>query len=84
MNNWLDDLIDRYYHFLRERTAVVTDTGTEWAVIHTPFTSLFNDTLEVYAKNENGKITLSDDGETMKNLELTGASLLRSPKKRFS
>lgn len=82
MNNWLNDLIDQYYQFLRGRTSVVTETGTEWSVIHTPFIGLFNDTLEVYAKKENGRIMLSDDGATIKNLELTGASVLRSPKRK--
>lgn len=82
MNTWVNDLIEQYYRFLKERTAVVTDTGTEWVVISTPFLGLFNDTLEVYAKRDNGKILLSDDGITLKNLDLVGSSVSRSPKRK--
>jgi hypothetical protein len=82
MNLWIDKLIDDYYKFLKERTAVITDTGTEWAVISTPFIGPFNDTLEMYAKKHNNIITLSDDGITLKNLELQGISLTHSPKRK--
>lgn len=80
--NWVNELIDKYYEFLKGRTAVVTETGTNWAVISTPFVGLFNDTLEVYAKKENNKIVLSDDGVTIKNLDLIGSTLSRSPKRK--
>lgn len=82
MNNWINELIDKYYDFLKGRTALITETGSNWAVISTPFIGLFNDTLEIYAKKENGKILMSDDGVTLKNLELAGASLSRSPKRK--
>lgn len=82
MNQWINELINKYYDFLKERTTIVTDTGTDWAVISTPFIGLFNDTLEIYAKKDNGKILMSDDGVTLKNLELTGAAIARSPKRK--
>jgi hypothetical protein len=82
MNNWVNELIDKYYDFLKGRTSVLTETGTEWAVISTPFIGLFNDTLEVYVKKENGKIFLSDDGVTINNLELIGSQISRSPKRK--
>lgn len=82
MNTWINDLIDKYYDFLKGRTAIVTDTGTDWAVISTPFPGLFNDTLEVYTKKDNGKILLSDDGITIKNLDLVGSPISRSPKRK--
>ncbi len=82
MNNWINELIDKYYDFLKGRTAIVTETGTNWAVISTPFPGLFNDTLEVYAKRDNGKILLSDDGITIKNLDLIGSTISRSPKRK--
>jgi uncharacterized protein YegP (UPF0339 family) len=82
MNNWVNELIDKYYDFLKGRTAIISETGSNWAIISTPFIGLFNDTLEIYAKNENGKILMSDDGVTLKNLELVGASLSRSPKRK--
>ncbi len=82
MNNWVNELIDKYYDFLKGRTSVITETGTDWAVISTPFLGLFNDTLDVYAKKENGKILLSDDGMTIKNLDLIGSTISRSPKRK--
>ena len=30
MNTWIDKLINDYYKFLRDRTAIITDTGTDW------------------------------------------------------
>lgn len=80
--NWVSELIDKYYDFLKDRTSIITETGTDWALISTPFIGLFNDTLEVYAKKENGKILLSDDGVTINNLELIGSQLSRSPKRK--
>lgn len=82
MNNWVNELIDKYYDFLKGRTSVITDTGSNWAVISTPFIGLFNDTLEVYAKRDNGKILMSDDGVTIKNLDLIGSPISRSPKRK--
>lgn len=82
MNNWVNELIDDYYSFLKGRTAVFSDTGTNWSVISTPFLGLFNDTLEVYVKKDNGRIMLSDDGVTLHNLDLIGSSLSRSPKRK--
>ncbi len=82
MNNWVNELIDKYYDFLKGRTAVITETGSNWAVISTPFIGLFNDTLEVYAKKDNGKILMSDDGVTIKNLDLIGSPISRSPKRK--
>jgi len=82
MNTWIDKLIDDYYKFLRDRTVAITDTGTDWAVISTPFIGAFNDNIEIYAKKNKDKIILSDDGITLKNLELQGVSIGNSPKRR--
>ncbi len=81
-NNWINELMDNYYNFLKERTLIITETGSNWTVISTPFLGLFNDTLEIYAKKENGKIIMSDDGVTIKNLELVGSHIARSSKRK--
>ncbi len=78
----MDELIDNYYNFLKGRTTVFTETGSNWTVISTPFIGLFNDTLEIYAKKENEKIIMSDDGVTLKNLELIGSAISRSPRRK--
>lgn len=80
--SWIDNSIQEYYNWLRDKTAVSKNQQTGWHIITTPFIGLFNDSIEVYVKMENGKIFLSDDGMTLTNLELSGASITRSPKRK--
>jgi len=80
--NWIDKSINDYYMWLRDKTIVTKDNYTEWNTIITPFLGLFNDNIEIYAKMDNGKIILSDDGATFSNLELAGAPITRSPKRK--
>lgn len=80
--SWVDNSIKQYYDWLREKTLVTKDELTGWSTISTPFYGLFNDNIEIYAKMENGKIILSDDGLTLANLELSGVSISRSPKRK--
>lgn len=79
---WIDNSIKEYYNWLREKTIVTKDERTGWNAITTPFLGMFNDNIEIYAKLENGKLFLSDDGMTLANLELAGAPVLRSPKRK--
>ena len=74
--NWINPLVDDYHTWLRMKTLTTTDERTGWATISTPFMGLFNDLIEIYAqKQNNGRIILSDNGETLHNLELVGAKL---------
>lgn len=74
--NWITPLIDDYHKWLRSKTFVTTDEQTGWSSISTPFMGLFNDIIEIYAqKQQDGRIILSDNGETLNNLELVGAKL---------
>jgi len=43
---------------------------------------LFNDSVDIYAKKNDGKIILSDDGNTLRDLELSGLEISRSPKRK--
>ncbi len=76
----LDKAIDDYYTWLRKKTVISKDEQTGWTAITTPFTGLFNDNIEIYAKQENNKLILSDDGWALNNLELTGVSVATSEK----
>jgi hypothetical protein len=78
--NWINTLMDNYYTFLKEKTLVTYSTSTDWVEINTPFIGLFNDTIVIYAKKDGNKIILSDDGNTLKDLELIGIEIGRSPK----
>lgn len=80
--NWIDELINNYFSFLKEKTIVTKLENSDWIEISTPFTDVFNDTIEIYAKRNNGKIFLTDDGITMRNLELSGVEISRSAKRK--
>ena len=80
--NWINNSIKDYYNWLNEKTFVTTDEQSGWNIISTPFFGLYNDSIEIYVKLENGKIILSDDGLTLHNLELSGCNVLRSPKRK--
>jgi hypothetical protein len=73
MKDWLINGINQYFDWLKKRTLVSEDETTGWSVISTPFTGLFNDTIDIFAKQtSDGRVILSDDGNTMNNLELFG------------
>ena len=78
----INKLIDDYYHWLKSRTDLFTNSDTGWTQISTPFSGLFNDPVEIYAKSINDKILLSDDGITFRNLDLLGASVAHSSKRK--
>lgn len=78
---WLDSMMDNYYKWLREKTIIEAGTS-DWFCIDTPFLGAFNDTIEVYALKQNGSIILSDNGETINNLELQGINFQGSKKRK--
>jgi hypothetical protein len=80
--NWIDKSIEEYYNWLRNKTIVLKSENTDWNTIITPLLGLFNDNIEIYAKLENDKVILSDDGVTFSNLELAGAPIMRPPKRK--
>jgi hypothetical protein len=80
--NWINSLMNDYYAFLKEKTLVTASTSSDWVEISTPFVGLFNDTVDIYAKKEGNKIILSDDGNTLRDLELSGLEISRSPKRK--
>ncbi len=80
--NWIENSIQEYYELLKSKTFISQNNNSNWYTITTPFIGLFNDCIDIYAKMENGNIILSDDGVTLANLELVGASISRSPKRK--
>jgi hypothetical protein len=80
--NWINTLMENYYAFLKEKTLVTVSSSTDWVEISTPFVGLFNDTVDIYAKKDGNKIILSDDGNTLRDLELSGLEISRSPKRK--
>lgn len=81
--SWIDDSINQYYSWLRDKTSYKKDEQSGWCAITTPFFGLFNDPIEIYMKmSDDNSIILSDDGLTLENLELAGVSIKRSPKRK--
>lgn len=80
--SWLDDKLNEYFAWMRNNTIAKEDPLTGWSSISTPFTGLFNDNIQIYAKRENGEIILSDDGETLDNLSLSGFEISKSPQRK--
>lgn len=80
--NWIDEYIDNYYKWLKDNTIIKKNSETNWISIETPFVGLFNDNIEIYAKQEGDKILLSDDSMTLRNLENSGLSL-KNKKREF-
>lgn len=80
--NWVNTYVDNYYNWLREKTYIQKGESTDWFLINTPFVGAFNDTIEIYAQKNGGQLILSDNGETMSNLELQGLHIQGSKKRR--
>ena len=79
--NWIDKALQNYFEFLKEHMKA-TPVDDQWYSISTPFLNMFNDYIEIYCCNKDGKIYLSDDGETLRNLSLAGVNLSRSETKQ--
>lgn len=83
MSNWVEESVKGYYDWLRNRTNIIKDESTGWFLISTPFVGMFNDTINLYAKEVgNEKILLSDDGETLGNLSSIGVNISKSSKRK--
>lgn len=80
--NWVNTYVDNYYNWLREKTFIQKDNDTDWFLINTPFVGAFNDTIEIYAQKNGSHLKLSDNGETMANLELQGLHIQGSKRRR--
>lgn len=80
--NWVKTSVDNYYNWLREKTFIQKDINTDWFLINTPFISAFNDTIEIYAQKNGSQLKLSDNGETMSNLEIQGLQIQGSKRRK--
>ncbi len=69
----IKNLINDYYDWLKKQTKII-EFG-EYHEITTPYIDFFNDAIQVYVKNDNDKIVITDDGYTLSNLEAAGIQL---------
>lgn len=77
--NEIDTLIENYFKWLKDNTftKLINDT---WSEITTPYLDRHNDCLQIYAKKEDNKIILTDDGYIIDDLESSGC-FLDSPRR---
>lgn len=67
-------LVDQYRLWLRDRTTL-RSVHEDWVEITTPFLDRHNDYIQLYAKREDRGFRLTDDGHTIRDLELSGCAL---------
>ena len=67
-------LVDGYRAWLRDRTTFKT-VHADWVEISTPFLDRHNDYIQIYAKGTGGVYDLTDDGNTLTDLEMSGCTL---------
>jgi hypothetical protein len=70
----IEKLLSDYRQWLKDKTTLreVDDT---WVEITTPYLDRHNDSLQIYARQENGGFLLSDDSYTIHDLEVSGCNL---------
>lgn len=73
-------LVDAYRSWLRDKTKLKS-VHADWVEITTPFLDRHNDFIQIYVKRENGAYRLTDDGNTIRDLEISG-SPINSPKRK--
>ncbi|MCY3946986.1 MAG: DUF1829 domain-containing protein [Anaerolineaceae bacterium] len=72
-------LTEQYHAWLREKTNL--RSIDDWVEITAPFLDRHNDFIQIYARRTDDGYFLTDDGETIDDLELSGCTL-DSPKRK--
>jgi hypothetical protein len=75
----IQKLLDDYAAWLKGKTTF--RQVDQWVEITTPYLDRHNDYIQIYARKDDGGYTLTDDGYTIGDLEMTGCTL-NSPKRR--
>ena len=81
MVNEIQDLIDRYLRWLKDKT--VLRQIKDWVEITTPYLDRHNDYLQIYARRDNNGFILTDDGYTIGDLRQSGCELESKKRKEL-
>lgn len=73
MNTMTQNLVQQYIDWLRDKISF--RPINDWIEITTPFIDRHNDYLQIYARKENNRYILTDDGYIIDDLEQSGCSL---------
>ena len=68
-----DDLINRYYDWLKAKTN--WREIDDWVEITTPYLDRHNDCIQIYLKRQNGEWVLTDDSYTLTDLAQSGCEI---------
>lgn len=74
MKSEIEALLNNYLKWLKDRT-VLREIDGDWVEITAPYLDHHNDYIQIYARNENGTILLTDDGYTIEDLSQSGCTL---------
>jgi len=73
MTHDIQILLDKYQAWLKDKTHL--RQVDQWVEITTPYLDRHNDYIQMYARAANGGYALTDDGYTIRDLELGGCKL---------
>ena len=73
-------LLDDYAAWLRDKTAL-RQIGSDWVEITAPYLDRHNDFIQIYAARRDGGYLLTDDGNTLQDLQQSGC-LIESAKRK--
>jgi hypothetical protein len=76
----IHSLLDEYIAWLKDKTDLKA-INDQWVEITTPYLDRHNDSLVIYARRDNGGYLLTDDGEIVQDLKMSGCNL-DTPKRR--
>jgi hypothetical protein len=77
----IERLIEDYWAFLRKR--LIYEHVGDWVEITTPYLDRHNDYIQLYGKSRDGRIVLTDAGETLQDLQQSGVSINSGKRKRL-
>jgi hypothetical protein len=68
------ELVDNYASWLRDKS-VLREIGCDFVEITTPFLDRHNDYTQIYVQRLNGSYLITDGGETIEDLRMSGCDL---------
>jgi hypothetical protein len=75
----IQELLDKYTTWLRDNTTL--REVEDWVEITTPYLDRNNDSIQIYAKRDNGGYVLTDDAYTIEDLRISGCNI-ETPKRK--
>ena len=79
--NKCQDLVDAYVEWLKQKVSVKDIDGV--CEITTPFLDRHNDHLQIYVKKAGDALILTDDGYTIRDLEMSGFDIGTNKRRRL-